>query len=71
MPRQNILPCTNDFLYTLFSILFLYTILIVLPNRYLFKEIFLEIYQFFLKWYSIGILELPSVYAKNSYIYLK
>ena len=44
----------------------------VLPNRYLFKEIFLEIYRFFFKkWYSIDILQMSNVYVKNWYIYLK
>ena len=56
----------NNFLYTLFIYYF------VLPNRYLFKEMFLEIYRFFLKkWYSIGILQLSNVYIKNWHIYLK
>ena len=32
-----------------FNILLLYTILIVLPNKYLFKEIFSEIYRLSLK----------------------
>ena len=34
-------------------------------------EIFLEIYFFLKKWYSIDILQLPNVYVKNWYIYLK
>ena len=32
-----------DFVHTFFNIVFLYTILIALPKRYLSKEIFLEI----------------------------
>ena len=60
----------NNFLYTLLIYSFIYYF--VLPNIYLFKEIFLEIYRVFLKkWYSIDILQLSNVYVKNWYIYLK
>ena len=35
--------------YALFDYTLLYTTLIVLPNRYIIKDIFWEIYRFFLK----------------------
>ena len=54
-----------------FNILFLYTILIVIPNKYLFKEMFLEIYWFFKKNGITDILQLANVYVKNWYILLK
>ena len=49
MPRQNILPHKKQLRIHSFNETFLYTILIALPNRYLFKEIFWYIYGFFLK----------------------
>ena len=54
-----------------FSIVFLCTILIVLPNRYLFKEIFLEIYCFFKKngiaqtFYSCQISRLKLIHLRK------
>ena len=66
MPRQNVLPYKKLRIHS-FNILFLYTVLVLLPNSYLFKEIFLKIYRSFLKtkWYSIDILQVTNVYVKN------